>query len=90
MAALSDIEVRPERRLCKVGDELGYFHCWGQYASVVGPGSAIPHPGGQHSRIFGIVEFTDRVERVNPEKIKFVDEENAFLTKLNEPNKEKE
>lgn len=27
-----DIEVKPEIRLCKVGDEYGYFHTWEQYS----------------------------------------------------------
>ena len=27
-----DIEVKPETRLCKVGEEYGYFHAWEQYS----------------------------------------------------------
>lgn len=80
MAGLNDIYVRKELRLCKVGNDLGYFHCWEQYADVITPGLTVgSHPGGQYARIFGIVEFKDGVERVSPEKIKFVDEANAVL-----------
>ena len=32
----------------------------------------------------GIVEFADRVERVEPFRIKFTDEENAFLSAMKE------
>lgn len=27
-----DIEVKTETRLCKVGEEYGYFHTWEQYS----------------------------------------------------------
>ena len=37
------------------------------------------HPGGQYSRIFGIIEFDDRIERVDPSKVQFVDETHNFL-----------
>lgn len=33
MAALSDITVKKELRLCKANKELGYFHCWEQHAN---------------------------------------------------------
>ena len=72
MASLSDIAIKKELRLCKVGEELGYFHCWEQYGDVI-------YPGGQHSRLFGIIEFDDRIERVDPSKIQFVDEIHNFL-----------
>lgn len=80
MASLNDIYVKKELRLCKVGKEIGYFHCWEQYADVITPGLTVgSHPGGQYSRIFGIVEFDDGIERVSPEKIKFIDETNDML-----------
>lgn len=70
MAALSDITIKKELRLCKVGKETGYFHCWEQYSDVIAPGLTVgSHPGGQYSRVFGIVEFDDGVERVSAEKI---------------------
>ena len=80
MAALNDITVKKELRLCKVSKELGYFHCWEQYSDVIAPGITVgSNSGGQYSRIFGIVEFNDRIERVDPSKIQFVDETNNFL-----------
>ena len=84
MAALNDIYVKKELRLCKVNEELGYFHCWEQYADVIAPGLT----GCQYSRVFGIVEFNDCVKRVGPEKIKFVDEYNASLVSMNKIQKE--
>ena len=80
MAALSDITIKKELRLCKVNNELGYFHCWEQYSDVIAPGLTVgSHPGGQYSRTFGIIEFYDRIERVDPLKIQFVDEINNYL-----------
>ena len=89
MAALNDIYVKKELRLCKVNEELGYFHCWEQYADVISPGLAVgSHPGGQYYRVFGIVEFNDGIERVDAEKIKFIDEYNASLVSMNKIQKE--
>lgn len=85
MDTLSDIyfqnlTVKKKFRLCKVNKELGYFHCWEQYADVIDSGLTIgSHPGGQYSRIFGIVEFDDRIERVDPTKIQFIDETHNSL-----------
>ena len=77
---LGEISITHPTRLCVVHDECGYFHCWEWYATVVSPGLTIGSPpGGQLSQVYGIVEFTDRVERVDPTDIKFVDEENACL-----------
>lgn len=71
---------RKKLRLCKVDKELGYFHCWEQYGDVISPGLTIgSNPGGQYSRVFGIIEFDDRIERVDPSKIQFVDEIHNFL-----------
>ena len=86
MANLSDLNtvtIRYEARICKVNDRVGYFHCWEQYADVIAPGLTIgSHPGGQYSRVFGIVEFKDGVERVDTSKIKFIDEEHKSLCSL--------
>lgn len=74
------ITIEHATRLCRVGDKNGYFHCWEQYADVLTPGLTIESaPGGQYSRIFGIVEFANGVERVDPSEIKFIDEDNAQL-----------
>lgn len=91
MASLSDITVKKELRLCKVRGEYGYFHCWEQYGDVIFPGLMVgSNPGGQHSRVFGIVEFYDRIERVDPSKIQFVDEVHDYLHTYFEMMAEKE
>lgn len=78
MTSLSNITM--ENRLCKVGKEIGYFQCWEQYSDMSSPGS----------RVFGIIEFNDRVERVDPSKIRFVDEIHYSLRKYFEALTEKE
>lgn len=84
MAALNDIYVKKELRLCKVAEEFGYFHCWEQYSDVLKPGLTIGSaPGGQYSRVFGIVEFPDRVARIEPSEINFMDEEHSVLVYMN-------
>ena len=80
-----NIEIEYKTRSCTVDGESGYFHCWEQYADVIAPGLTIgSQQGGQFSRVYGIVEFADRVERVEPFRIKFTDEENAFLSIMKE------
>ncbi len=79
------ITIRPERRLCEVDGKLGYFHCWAQYATTVPQIGQLP--GGQESHLYGIVEFSKSVRRVNPEDIRFVDEENSDLAVLEEATK---
>ena len=56
-----------ERRLCKAGSRTGYFHCWEHRVC------------GDQGQVYGIVEFTDGVQRVEPEDIVFLDEANAGL-----------
>lgn len=73
------------KRLCTVDGEVGYFHIFEQFSNVI---DASPlrggHPGGQISQVYGIVEFKDRVARVDPTKIKFCDEDNTTLLGFNE------
>lgn len=91
MASLNDIMVKEELRLCKVGGQVGYFHCWEQYNDVIFPGLTVgSNPGGQYSRVFGIVEFDDRVLRIEPSKIKFVDEVHDYLRAYSKMNDRKE
>lgn len=72
-------------RLCEVDGELGYFHTWEQYAMPIGPSVMRGgHSGGQKSQVYGIVEFADRVARIEPYKIKFRDKINATLTSMTE------
>lgn len=67
-------------RLCTVGDRTGYFHCWEYFSK---PLEASPllggAPAGVFSKVFGIVEFADGVERVDSADIHFCDEENEML-----------
>ena len=85
MAKPSGITIRLETRVCTVDDKIGYFLCWEQYADVIAPGISIgSHSGGQYSRVFGIVEFENGVERVDPTAIKFMDEEHGNLCALSE------
>ena len=85
------ITIKNELRLCKVGEELGYFHCWEQYGDVIFPGlPAGSNPGGQYSRVFGIVELGDRVMRIEPSKIKFVDEVHDYLHECSKMDARKE
>jgi hypothetical protein len=79
------ITIQPERRLCEVDGKLGYFHCWAQYATTVP--QIGPLPGGQESHLYEIVEFSKSIRRVNPEDIRFVDEENSNLAAMEEANK---
>lgn len=65
--ALADIEIRMNTRLCKVKGEFGIFHIWEQYSA------------DNVSRVFGIVEFSDGVRRIDPTNIIFCDEQNEIL-----------
>lgn len=88
MSHNSYFEIKWERRLCEVNGEIGYFHTWESYSTVV---DASPirggHPGGQISQVYGLVEFVDGVRRVSPTTIKFCDEENSILKDFNEMKK---
>lgn len=70
--------IEAERRLCFINNEIGYFHCWEQFSQL----RTSSFGNGEFKRIYGIVEFKNRVERVEIDDIKFVDEENAFLIGL--------
>ena len=81
MATLpSGFTITNERRLCKVDDKIGYFHCWEHFSKPVPAGLTIGSPpAGVISYVVGIVEFADGVERVDPTEIKFCDEEHATI-----------
>lgn len=76
-------KIKWETRLCEVDEELGYFHTWEQWSNVV---DASPlrggHPGGNVGQVYGIIEFEDRVRRVDPSKIEFCDKINASLAAI--------
>lgn len=62
-------------RLCMVDGKLGYFHTWEQYSEVIDPSPLKGgHPGGTIAQVFGIVEFSNGIRRVNPCDIKFITE----------------
>lgn len=84
MAGISTtITIEDELRLCEVKGELGYFHTWEHFSQRF-PASPMVGgtPAGIESAVLGIVEFSDRVERVYPDKIKFCDEKNQLLQAL--------
>ncbi len=66
-----DMQTRP----CRVDGELGLFRTWEYYSEplVASPkvGGAVP---GVFIRVFGVVEFSGVVRRVNPADIAFCDE----------------
>ena len=87
MAGL-DMRIKWETRLCEVDGEIGYFYTWEQFSTVVDASPMIGgHPGGVVAKVYGIIEFPDRVHRVEPTKIKFVDEINDVLNEINKNKK---
>ena len=67
--------IRHERRLCKVNNELGYFHCWEHFSKPVPADLAIGSPpAGVINYVSGIVEFEDdiRIRRIDPGIISYV------------------
>lgn len=61
-------------RQCEVRGRIGYFHYWEQFSIPVGESIVIGGPpAGVIAQVFGIVEFEDGVERVEPNLIKFLD-----------------
>lgn len=76
MTGLS-VQIELKSRLCQVGEKFGYFHAWEHYSK---PLEASPlmggAPAGVFSKMFGIVEFSDGVRRVDPSEIVFCDEMN--------------
>ena len=91
MASFSDIKIRWDTRMCTVDGEPGYFHTWEQWSKPVEEsnlrGGA---PAGVMSTVFGIVEFADGIQRVDPSSIKFCDEEHESLVAWKELLEEKE
>lgn len=90
MAGLN-MQMEWKTRLCQVGEKFGYFHAWEHYSK---PLEASPlmggAPAGIFSKMFGIVEFSDGVRRVDPSEIVFCDEENETLSETEKMRKEKE
>ena len=83
-----NISVSWDLRLCEVKGVIGYFHTWEHYSRPVEASPLVGGaPAGVIGQVFGIVEFPDGVKRVEPYKIKFCDEQNAMLGKMNEVQK---
>lgn len=83
-----DVMIELRTRLCKVGDEVGYFHIWEPYSEPLEASPLIGGaPAGVFSKIFGIVEFANGIRRVDPTDIRFCDENNKMLKDLNEMQK---
>ena len=73
-----------EKRLCNVNGKIGYFHRWEDYSRPLDASPLIGGaPAGIFSMTYGIVEFPDRVQRVDPTQIVFCDEQNQTLWALN-------
>ena len=64
-----------ETRLCEVDGKYGYFHTWEHYSKPL-PASPLVggEPAGVFGKVFGIVEFSDGVRRVDPTEIKFAND----------------
>lgn len=78
-----DMQIEWKTRLCTVNDKLGYFHAWEHYSKPLEASPLIGGaPAGVFSKIFGIVEFSDGVRRVDPTDICFCDEENQMLSEM--------
>lgn len=86
----TDFTIKPERRLCTVNGEYGYFHCWEQYMEPLPPTATMGgHKGGQYSCVRGVVETESGMRLVHPGAIQFVDEENHELHWMNEHEKKR-
>ena len=84
LAGFNNIKICWETRLCKVDEELGYFHTWEQYSRPIGASPMVGGaPAGVFSCLYGIVEFEDRIQRVDPSKIQFCDEVGGALHVMN-------
>lgn len=82
--------IEPVGRLCRVDKEYGYLLTWEHYAKPIEPNPfAGGTPAGQFSKLFAIVQFEDRVRRVDPTDIVFCDGSGMLLHTFNEHEKEK-
>ena len=76
-----EIPIKQATRSCMVEGRPGYFHLWEQFSTVVPPSPMVGGPpGGTVSSVYGIVEFSDGVKRVDPIHIIFTDEDNSYLS----------
>lgn len=82
-------QIEWKTRLCEVRGRVGYFHVWEHFSK---PLEASPFvggpPAGVFSKVFGIVEFSDCVKRVDPTDICFCDDDNSILNEMDKIKKE--
>lgn len=91
MTAMNNLnwDIRWVTRDCEVDGRYGYFHTWEQHSEIVPPSLLKgEHSGGVVAGVFGIVEFPEGIERVDPVRIKFVDQEHADLVVMSNYMKE--
>ena len=89
MAGFTNIKICWETRLCMVNGENGYFHTWEQYSRPIGASPMVGGaPAGVFNCLYGIVEFEDGVQRVDPTCIKFCDEISDTLHLMNKDERE--
>ena len=82
MAGLN-MQIEWKNRLCKGDEKFGYFHAWEHYSKPLEASPLIGGaPAGVFSKMFGIVEFSDGVRRVDPTDICFCDEDNETLKEI--------
>lgn len=69
--------MRNHLRTCKFKGKNYLFHCFEQYANVVGASALVGgHPAGQISQVFALIEDeSGNIKRVDPTEIKFTDNE---------------
>ena len=86
-----EIPIKRATRSCMVDGRPGNFHLWEQFSTVVPPSPMVGGPpGGTVSSVYGIVEFSDGVKRVDPITIKFTDEDHIYLSEYEKWLSEKE
>lgn len=80
-----EIQIVHRTRNCEVDGRPGYFHMWEHFSKPV-PGSLLVDgpPPGVISQVYGIVEFSDGVKRVDACSIKFTDADNHDLRNYEE------
>lgn len=86
----SSITMQWNTRLCTAKGKRGYFHTWEHFSKPL-PASPLVggEPAGVFSRVFGIVEFKDGVQRIDPTDIIFHDRENDELKMIEEYENER-
>ena len=70
-----EIPIVHRTRDCEVDGRPGYFHTWEHFSKPA---------AGVIAQVYGIVEFSDGVERVDPCSIKFTDADNHDLRNYEE------